>query len=171
MGIAYSTANISCWSKWLHSYYTSCDAALILFNAPGSVYPLSSSVINTLRPEQYHGTQVRHADCPILYWSIVEGVSFWVCRRNLPPQQLTWSCVMSISAAIHIVHLSTEQQWPGKNTLELFWTQNSTLHQHGIVTWLPLTISFRFVNQSLVKVFWNESDYWQLALVSWGNVT
>ena len=34
--------------------------------------------------------------------------------------------------------------------------------------------SIRFVreiNQCLVKVFWNESDYWELALVSWGDMT
>ena len=57
---------------------------------------------------QEHDTQVRHADCSISYWWIVEGVPLPVCGRNLPLQQLTWSGVMSISAAIHRVHLSTE---------------------------------------------------------------
>ena len=44
--------------------------------------------------------------CQLLHWCIVEGVLLWVCCRNLPHQQLTWSGVLSISAAIHIVQLS-----------------------------------------------------------------
>ena len=39
---------------------------------------------------------------------IVERVSPWVCGRNLPFQQLTWSGLMSISSTIHISHSSVE---------------------------------------------------------------
>ena len=52
---------------------------------------------------QEHDTQVRHANCSISYWRVPLP-----CGRNLPLQQLTWSGVMSISGAIHRVHLSTE---------------------------------------------------------------
>ena len=48
-------------------------------------------------------------------WCIVIGVPLWVCGRNLTLQQLTWSGVMSISAAIHILHLYIRRvNRPGK---------------------------------------------------------
>ena len=56
--------------------------------------------------------------CVLMY---VEGVPLRICGRNLPLQQLTGGVVTSISAAIHVVHLSTWVIWPGKNSMELFF--------------------------------------------------
>ena len=50
---------------------------------------------NELNDFYQHSTHVRHADCPIVYFGIVAGVPLWVCGRNLPLQQVTWSGVMS----------------------------------------------------------------------------
>ena len=67
--------------------------------------------------------------------------------------------------------------WPGKDSMELIfntkfhfestWNRDwATSHHNGLS--VPCRGHWE-TNQCLVKVFWNKSDYWQLALVSWGN--
>ena len=82
---------------------------------------------------QEHDTQFRHADYSIVYWYIAEGVPLRVCGRNLPLEQPVWSGVMSISAEILIVHLSTEWSDQARTPWNFLLTQNSTLNPHEIV--------------------------------------
>ena len=89
------------WSWWIS--FPGGSLQIVFVSLLGLVFPYSMSTVqwnNHAFGPQEHDTQVRQVDCSIVYWCIVEGV----CRRNLPLQQLTWSGVMSISVAIHIVH-------------------------------------------------------------------
>ena len=60
-----------------------------------------------------------------------------------------------------------EPQW------KYFWTQNLASNPHVIATQLPLTMDNGEllglpVTKCLANVFWNKSDYWQVALMCWG---
>ena len=106
----------------------------------------------------------------------------WRSTTLSPPKKLTSStanlewCHVPFICDSYITFIR-QVIGPSKKSMELFfnakfdfkstWNRDSTTsnNQH------PVCQSPVGEAEKLTKVFWNESDYWQLAPVSWGNVT
>ena len=109
----------------------------------------------------------------------------WRSTTLYPPKKLISSTANLEWCHVHFIRDSNSTFirrviGPSKNSMELFfnakfdfistWNRDSTTSHHKHPVCQSPVRERREINQCLVKVFWNESDYWQLAPVSWGNV-
>ena len=107
-------------------------------------------------------------------------------RSLSPPKKLTSSTANLEWCHVHFIRDSYSTFirrviGPSKNSMELFfnakfdfkstWNRHWTTSHHKHPVCQSPTGDAEKKKQCLVKVFWNESDYWQLAPVSWDNMT